>query len=100
MEIDRPKLKYKIEGTDNAGDDLEQLPLRKLEVDNLRFLCLTVCTGEGSLGGDSPALLTAIVLYWTLSFNERPMCLYVRLSFPVGVLKSSNLSQSFPLSFI
>ena len=71
-----------------------------VEVENLRFLCFTVCTGDGSLGGDSPALLTAIVLYWTLSFKVRPMCLYVRFSFPVGVWKSSSFSQSFPLSFI
>ena len=46
-----------------------------VEVENLRFLCLTVWMGEGSLGGDSPALFTAIVLYWTLSFNERLVCL-------------------------
>ena len=32
----------------------------------------TVCVSEGSEGGDSPALLTAITLKTTLSFSFSP----------------------------
>ena len=43
-----------------------------LSSEYLHFLYHTVCVSEGSEGGDSPALLTAITLKTTLSFLVRP----------------------------